>query len=152
MADERIAEIRERVKKAIAAAVREPYGDGRVFGDGSAGVTSGGAVRSAIVADFYDPLQLRFYLQAREDIPYLLDALAASEGREQKWQAITTAPMDGRRILLYGVAGFGETSSGAGYWDRDPVEEGGQCWRDDMGQLIEPPPTHWMPLPDPPTQ
>jgi hypothetical protein len=70
---------------------------------------------------------------------------------EDKWRPIETAPKDGRRIFLYGAAGFGETSSDVGYWDRDPEDECGQCWRDGTCERIEPIPTHWMPLPEPPT-
>ena len=68
------------------------------------------------------------------------------------WQPIETAPKDGRGILI--CAGSGEdrvvgeaefSSDGAWWWANtvgenwDPIEE---TWG---------PPTHWMPLPDPPT-
>ena len=63
----------------------------------------------------------------------------------EQWQPIESAPNDGTRVLLW-----------AAKWDSQPIlgwkEEGG--WADDghPTSYIEPPPTHWMSLPLPPTQ
>ena len=60
------------------------------------------------------------------------------------WQPIETAPKDGRNVLLfcpraqdYGYNGIRLT------WRKDG------CWQGANNSLW--PPTHWMPLPEPPT-
>jgi hypothetical protein len=63
-----------------------------------------------------------------------------------EWQPISTAPMDGTRVLTFradfresmGVAWFNATGCGEPCW----VPVNGSSW---------PEPTHWMPLPKPPT-
>jgi hypothetical protein len=67
-----------------------------------------------------------------------------------EWRDIETAPKDGRDVLLWPCGIFGEPSPDIGYWDRDPEEECGQCWRTLDGERIEPLPTHWQKVPDPP--
>lgn len=59
------------------------------------------------------------------------------------WQPIETAPKDGTRILL-----FNSYQVRLGYWGgKRPA-----CWKEDSGRsLWGAPPTHWMPLPAPPT-
>ena len=67
---------------------------------------------------------------------------------EQKWLPIETAPKDGTRVLLHHPHATDETvTAGAwGNWDRDTV-----CWITDFGEgWLNP--THWMPLPVPPTE
>lgn len=65
-----------------------------------------------------------------------------------QWQPIETAPKDGLVMLLYPCGMFGTVSPDVGYWDRD---KGYEAWRTLDGERIEPMPTHWMPLPDPPS-
>ena len=83
-----------------------------------------------------------------------------------KWQPIETAPKDGTDILL-GASGEFPRST-VGHWaDDDEMREvigdcGGECrcpvyeyhdpcWLSwDGGFTKEHPPTHWMPLPEPP--
>lgn len=73
--------------------------------------------------------------------------LAQNDG----WQPIETAPKDEKRVLLYSSDGvdigafnkWWNLDSGA--WLRDQTAE-----YDNDGMVISPP-THWMPLPDPPT-
>lgn len=62
------------------------------------------------------------------------------------WQPIATASKDGELVLIPV-----DDWVGLGYWDRDPESEGGQCWRwyNDR-ERIEPLPTLFMRLPDPP--
>lgn len=60
-----------------------------------------------------------------------------------EWQPIETAPRDGTRILLFREGWH--VNCAVGYWRIDwhefaPV--GGECF---------PQPTHWMPLPPPPS-
>jgi hypothetical protein len=61
------------------------------------------------------------------------------------WQPIETAPKDGRRIIAW----FGANSekyAESVYW----LPEGG-CWVwSQDGDSPRTPPTHWMPLPEPP--
>src|SRR6266403_4351420 len=61
------------------------------------------------------------------------------------WQPISTAPKDGTRILLYGRSGIG-----LGNWGRNIA--GNECWLRDIGWFqVGQLPTHWFPLPDPPS-
>lgn len=84
--------------------------------------------------------------------------------RHTKWQPIETAPMDGLRVLLYQAdarewGGQDSEPVFIGYWHEWPERRhtnafatatnpgdwldasGHGCWR----------PTHWMPLPEPPS-
>lgn len=75
--------------------------------------------------------------------------------RENMWQPIESAPTDGSPILLAKIAAtealpdFGIEGTSIhvwwvvkGYWDK------WEYWSDGHGKLV--PPTHWMPLPEPP--
>ena len=57
-----------------------------------------------------------------------------------EWQPIETAPRDGYHIQLYR-----HDIQFVGYY-----AEAGWCMQG--CKLIEPQPTHWMPLPEPPTE
>lgn len=65
------------------------------------------------------------------------------------WQPIETAPKDGRMVLLFPSRCWAEDSDRGevGYWDNDFHDWGG------LGSAAEDytGPTHWMPLPSPPT-
>lgn len=72
--------------------------------------------------------------------------------RAQEWQPIETAPKDGRRIIL----GYAGSYSEEGYWLSDPSKNywGETGWfATDENVLSHHPsnPTHWMPLPEPPS-
>lgn len=62
-----------------------------------------------------------------------------------EWQPIETAPKDGSRILLLRrqqiVCGYWRRNWGEPYWAHDAHVVDDARWF---------PPTHWMPLPDPP--
>jgi hypothetical protein len=69
-----------------------------------------------------------------------------------KWRAIETAPKDGTAVLLYSpdstepqifIGHFIEFEGEAGRWQ--------DYWREDGCWPIHAEPTHWMPLPKPPT-
>ncbi len=73
------------------------------------------------------------------------------------WQPIETAPRDGRRVLVYGVQ-FRRRCFGVGYYFKG-VPGDGEGWiaqmfytepTDDARGSMEP--SHWMPLPPPPTE
>lgn len=71
------------------------------------------------------------------------------------WQPIETAPKDGRTILLCGgftsgfASGFNDTPAvRTGYWYNGKRV---QAWYDTVLGRCPLQPTHWMPLPDPPT-
>lgn len=62
------------------------------------------------------------------------------------WQPIETAPKDMTWILLYGY-GNGTHTHTVGAWNSDR-----DIWQvDKCGNVYMPDPTHWMPLPKPPT-
>lgn len=68
-----------------------------------------------------------------------------------EWQPIETAPKDGRRILV-SEANYVD-SIGCAYWSysKEWKEEGwySSACCDDITMFF---PTHWMPLPPPPTE
>lgn len=63
------------------------------------------------------------------------------------WRAIGTAPRDGTVILTYDIRKSPEAAISACWWAVYYRDEEG--WMND--QDSEPDPTHWMPLPDPPS-
>ena len=67
-------------------------------------------------------------------------ALAAHEAALTAWQDIETAPKDGEIVLIYDEGYIGKASFDSTGWIDHEAD----------GHLIEPPPTHWMPLPAPP--
>lgn len=63
------------------------------------------------------------------------------------WQLIDTAPsseMESPRYVLF----WNGHHTGVGYHSQDWE---GDWFYDETGEPIEPAPTHWMPLPDPPS-
>lgn len=72
------------------------------------------------------------------------DAILSALG--QGWQDISSAPKDGTRIDVW-VPGIIERSPNT-FWNK---REG--VWESHTGlYFTDPAPTHWMPLPSPPTQ
>lgn len=73
-----------------------------------------------------------------------------------KWQPISTAPKDGSTVMVYPATWNGQTASMA-RWEMDEHAKNPRpYWRrgDDMGRVSYSrgtSPTHWMPLPAPPT-
>lgn len=59
------------------------------------------------------------------------------------WQPIETAPKDGSQVLVYAVRRTGPLVASAAN------RTGSQWWAVNIGCLW---PTHWMPLPAPPSQ
>ena len=70
------------------------------------------------------------------------------------WQPIETAPKDGTLLILGSSKRDDEYGGYAmqGFWDRDPENDGGQCWRLSAYDMERATPTDWMPLPEPPTE
>jgi hypothetical protein len=63
-----------------------------------------------------------------------------------EWQPIETAPKDGTRLLLFGTERVFLTDRAfVGRWD---AERAGGSWVGPEWRCI---PTHWMPLPEPPS-
>ncbi len=65
------------------------------------------------------------------------------------WQPIETAPKDGRVILCIGHANIHHVEPMM-YYASDPGQDNG-CWGWLEGDTPMKQPTHWMPLPAPPT-
>ena len=83
---------------------------------------------------------------------------------EQQWQQIDTAPKDGTEILLCRGARVtagqwlawtdtvDEFHGATGVYLGQSVQDSGECWMTlDGGFTDDDPPTHWMPLPAPPS-
>lgn len=83
--------------------------------------------------------------------------LAALGSPSEAWQPISTAPKDGRNVMIYGIAFHRELWGIGYYWKGVPGD--GEGWvtfafhsaPDDLfrGTFN---PTHWMPLPAPPAR
>jgi len=72
--------------------------------------------------------------------PMLAEVLAS------KWLPIESAPVDGTTVLLHGP---GWLASTCGEWT--DFGDGGDCGWAECGIGVYPQPTHWQPLPLPPT-
>lgn len=69
-----------------------------------------------------------------------------------EWRPIETAPKDGTRIWCWFHYDDEDSGAYAVRWDRNEYEES-KNWTLDDGEsatLSYDPPTHWMPLPQPP--
>lgn len=80
---------------------------------------------------------------------------------DEEWQPIETAPLDGTSILLFAPDYRTRHVVVVGFWGDDPVESSKEMdrrrtWRVkwDHGCMFDCDyePSHWMPLPNPPTQ
>lgn len=71
---------------------------------------------------------------------------APEDARPEGWQPIETAPKDGTTIIV-----LDGSCVEPAMWDCEEEVDGGQCWRasDPAWERIQP--THWTPLPPPPT-
>ena len=67
------------------------------------------------------------------------------------WQLIDTAPKDGTRIILYRPSQEDETPV-IGRWERPASGQRRGQWDYPYENNYKPHPTHWMPLPEPPTE
>jgi hypothetical protein len=70
-----------------------------------------------------------------------------------KWQPIEMAPKDGTRVLGYFPCAGQRVVTVMG-WRENVYERGDPNWTTDDGEsacLTYDPPTHFMPLPEPPT-
>jgi len=72
-----------------------------------------------------------------------------------EWQPIETAPKDGSSILVYPPTWGSKACSIASFEDDKYANKPRPYWRrdDDLGRSTISrgiPPTHWMPLPEPP--
>lgn len=65
------------------------------------------------------------------------------QARDGLWQPIETAPRDKTHVALLRLNGDGSWTYGHGYYM--PLE-GWRCWK----HYAHKPPTHWVPLPEPP--
>lgn len=67
------------------------------------------------------------------------------------WLSIDTAPMDGTEVILFYPNYLDEGFVTAGYWScGNPEYE--PYWYADLVNCGASPPTHWMPLPEPPIE
>ncbi len=71
-----------------------------------------------------------------------------------EWQLIKTAPLDGTSVLVYCPDVIEPKVVIAQYLIFDGDPDGGQwwdLWNEEADSLDSTPPTHWMPLPEPPS-
>lgn len=66
------------------------------------------------------------------------------------WQPIETAPMDGTEVILFYPHLLNDGFVTAGYWHRATADYE-SYWYSDLVNGGASPPTHWMPLPPPPS-
>lgn len=93
-----------------------------------------------------------FIAHARTDIPALLHTIAELRKEvAREWRPIETAPKDGTEVLLLAadglqVTGHNDLNLWAAIYPRD------QWWYStpECAVPFDMPPTHWMPLPNPP--
>jgi hypothetical protein len=72
-----------------------------------------------------------------------LEPPSANAAPVDRWRLIETAPKDGTTVLV-GRWDQKVATIYSDHWAEDPG-----CWCDSSGSFL---PTHWMPLPDPPTE
>ena len=72
----------------------------------------------------------------------LMGIAAPPTAQAEGWRAISTAPRDGTEVLA-DTSGLGRVVV---YWDDEESQ-----WGTGLGYLDRGAPTHWMPLPPPPT-
>lgn len=93
-------------------------------------------------AEFVERIGLDLDLSSTADIQRLFDL--ARRGAAAQWRPIETAPKEKGKYLL----GWNRHHSGViQYWPR--AYEDDPEWVDESTEFIEPPVTHWMPLPPP---
>ena len=70
------------------------------------------------------------------------------EDEMSEWQPIETAPKDGTEVLVWSEHGGVESA----YWEAGCYGHSGWTIYQIRTEIAEPdfPPTHWMPLPEPP--
>ena len=77
------------------------------------------------------------------------DIIGEIDAQIRQWQPIETGPRDGTRVWLFYPDAHKDDRQVVGWFDRDQVD--GDRWMDhaDCREFIEP--SHWRPLPPPPT-
>lgn len=97
-----------------------------------------------LVTNFATADDAAFFAHAPVDINFLLDLITTREAQDaSRWHPIATAPKDGTEVLLLGRNGLRDV----GRWF--------ECGNNEPGffavHAVKWEPTHWMPLPPPPT-
>lgn len=74
----------------------------------------------------------------------------------KEWRTIDSAPKTGESILVYPATWGGKNAAIARWDDNKYAKKPRPFWKrdDDFGRVSysrQTPPTHWMPLPDPPS-
>ena len=91
-----------------------------------------------------DDLHSHGFVENRDLVNLLREAAAAiALMRGQSWQPIETAPKDGSCILAWWP--HWRSRAVIAYWSTQ------DCWASIDALTWDIPPTHWMPLPNPPT-
>ena len=128
--------------------------EARGFRDGAASAMAGEPVAWMTFTEEGDPdMVFRDRLEAcqyceDDDPPKPLYLAAPRTAQAEGWRPIETAPRDGTPIWLYTGAGQCEGYWNYGEWVQDAVS----CTYDGAGgPAFQCNPTHWMPLPLPPT-
>lgn len=67
------------------------------------------------------------------------------------WQPMKTAPKNGRAVLLYETTYGGKCYVMIGHYANGWVADSEMYWSEDGPEHCSICPTHWMPLPEPPT-
>ena len=97
--------------------------------------------------------------EAISDIEWLFEMVIPDEAKralrsrvmailETRWRPIHSAPRQANPVKYLLLSNGHHV--GVGYYHEDDYDEDAPSWRDESGEFIEPAPTHWQPLPDPP--
>lgn len=105
---------------------------------------------SASIAWWWFQWSAEFWQASRAAAPQ--GAASEDERKDAGWQPIETAPRDGTHVLCVWACAWGEMVYEGWCQSAGTARDGGDFWRSHSLVPVSGRPTHWMPLPAPPTK